>query len=350
MAPPKPRQFEGLEVIEQAFFPDPLFADGFRYWLVPFAAACRIEPVAGQEPKEARLRIMPDAGSREGWLSVAVPTSRDRGNVDGQCRRTRADLAQDPNAAMARWRSETIAESRAFWSKSSVAIADPVMEGLWYETFHLRRSIYRRDSVPPGLFLSSVLGDYAIWHGDYHTNFNLQAPFIGNYEANHFEIGDAFFRAMDFLLQMGRKTAHDYYHARGACISLTGFPIRTRVDAFGLGPFSRMAYMTGWTMQQYWLRYSYSGDRQWLRDEGYPALRDVRCSTPIFSKSAAMVCTTRFRRPRRSNDSRAIRPTTPISRRCCNMPAIACGRRSRPAASLGWMSRCGPSGKIGSNA
>jgi hypothetical protein len=148
------------------------------------------------------------------------------------------------------------------------------MEGLWYETFHLRRSIYRRDSVPPGLFLSSVLGDYAIWHGDYHTNFNLQAPFIGNYEANHFEIGDAFFRAMDFLLQMGRKTAHDYYHARGACISLSGFPIRARDDAFGLGPFSRMAYMTGWTMQQYWLRYSYSGDRQWLRDEGYPALRD----------------------------------------------------------------------------
>jgi hypothetical protein len=274
LAPPTTRPFEGLALIEQAFFPDPLFAGGFRYWLVPFAPQSRIEAVAGHEPKESRLRITPDAGSRDGWLAVAVPTSSDAGNVEGECRRTRAALAGDPSATMTRWRAETIAESRAFWSKSSVAIADPVMESLWYETFHLRRSIYRGDSVPPGLFLPSVMGDYSIWHGDYHTNFNLQAPFIGNYEANHLEIGDAFFRAMDFFLVTGRKTAHDYYHARGACISLTGFPIRTKDDPFGIGPFSRMAYMTGWTMQQYWLRYVYSGDKHWLRDEGYPAIRD----------------------------------------------------------------------------
>ena len=218
---------------------------------------------------------------------MAVPTSSDAGNVEGECRRLRTDLAQDPAAALARWREETVAASRAFWSKSSVAIADPLMEGLWYETFHLRRCIYRRDTVPPGLFLPSVMGDYSIWHGDYHTNFNIQAPFIGNYEANHLEIGDAFFRAMDFLLQAGRKTAHDYYNARGACISLSGFPIRAQDDPFGLGPFSRMAYMTGWTMQPYWLRYLYTGDKHWLSEDGYPALRDGALFYADFLKKRA---------------------------------------------------------------
>ena len=88
------------------------------------------------------------------------------------------------------------------------------MEGLWYETFHLRRSIYRRDSVPPGLFCPVCWATMPFGTAT-TTRTSTCVPFIGNYEANHFEIGDAFFRAMDFLLQMGRKTAHDYYHARG---------------------------------------------------------------------------------------------------------------------------------------
>ena len=322
-------------LIEQAFFSDPLFAGGFRYWLVPLAAQSRIEAVAPRAEGSA-AQITPEAGSRDGWLAVAVPTSSDAGNVEGECRRTRADLARDPAAAMARWREKTIAESRAFWSKSSVTIADPLMEALWYETFHLRRSIYRGDSVPPGLFLPSVMGDYSIWHGDYHTNFNLQAPFIGNYEANHLEIGDAFFRAMDFFLVMGRKTAHDYYNARGACISLSGFPIRDKDDPFGIGPFSRMAYMTGWTMQQYWLRYLYSGDKHWLREEGYPAIARLRaCSTRISQETQRRFIPCVPFLPRRSDASRAIRPTTPISRRSCSIRRTAFGRRSTPAVSLG---------------
>ena len=59
LAPPRTRPFEGRALIEQAFAPDPLFADGFRCWLVPFATQCRIEAAAGQEPKERGSRSRP---------------------------------------------------------------------------------------------------------------------------------------------------------------------------------------------------------------------------------------------------------------------------------------------------
>jgi hypothetical protein len=287
LPPPAVRRFEGLELIEQRFFPDPLFPDGFRYWCVPLAVQCRIEAASASASKDARLTITPTAGQSGGWLAVAVPTSNDPGGVEAECRRTVAELAGDRAAAMARWRDQQIGESRKFWSKSSVTVADPLLERLWYEIFHLRRCIYRRDAVPPGLYLPSALGDYCVWHGDYHTNFNIQAPFFGNYEANHLEIGDAYFGMMDFMLDIGRKVAHDYYNARGSCIALSGFPIRAKEDTFGLGNFSRMAYMTGWMMQPYWLRYLYTGDKNWLRAKGYPAIPDCALFYTDFLKKRA---------------------------------------------------------------
>jgi len=281
---PETLKFEGLDAIQQQFAADPIFPKGFRYWLVPFAAASRIEAPDVRPLKEARLQIIPQTGATEGWLAIAVPTSSDPGDVEGECRRIRADMANDPAAAMVQWRDHAVAEAHKFWSKSSITIADPLMEGLWYETFHIRRCTYRQDAVPPGLYLPSAVGDYSVWHGDYHTNFNLQAAFMGNYEANHFEVGDAYFRAMDFLLEIGRKIAHDYYNARGAFIQLTGFPIRAQDDPFGVGPLCRMAYMTGWTVQPYWSRYVYSGDKKWLRDKGYPAIRDCALFYTDFLK------------------------------------------------------------------
>ncbi|MFA6240136.1 MAG: glycoside hydrolase family 95-like protein, partial [Candidatus Hydrogenedentales bacterium] len=174
----------------------------------------------------------------------------------------------------AAWESGTRAKAAEFWSKSSVHIADPLIESLWYETLHARRCTYRDDTVPPGLFLPSTVEDYSHWHGDYHTNYNIQEPFWADYTANHYELGDAYFRAMDYFQPMGRKIAHDYYNGRGVFIQLTGYPILAEDDVLGCVPMGRMAYMTGWAANQYWWRYQYSMDKEWLRKTGYPFIRD----------------------------------------------------------------------------
>jgi len=172
------------------------------------------------------------------------------------------------------WRQANRESARAFWSKSHLSVSDPLVENLWYETLHARRCAYRQDTVPPGLFLPSTVPDYSHWHGDYHTNYNFQEPFWGDYTANHVDLGDAYFQGMKYLLRIGRKIARDYYDCRGAFIQLSGYPIDAKDDPLGVAPMGRMAYMTGWAMNQYWWRYLYTLDKDWLRRTGYPVIRD----------------------------------------------------------------------------
>jgi len=274
LPPPCIRTAGGWLAVEQAFPPDPLFPSGFRYLLAAFAAGCAQSAVDPGPTGEARLHILPAATAREGCLLVAVPTSRDPGGYDAEWARLRQAVGDRPAEAAATWAAENRRQAGVFWARSRVRIAEPLLENLWYETLHARRCAYRHDTVPPGLFLPSTVQDYSHWHGDYHLNYNLQEPFWGDYTANQLELGDAYFQAMTYLLQIGRKIAHDYYGARGVFIQLSGYPVHAPDDYLGVAPMGRMAYMTGWAMNQYWWRYLYTLDADWLRAVGYPVIRD----------------------------------------------------------------------------
>ena len=261
--------------IEQNLPAEPTFPDGFPYWLVPTIAGAKVEPVDMTPIREARIAITPDAKATEGWLSIAVPTTSDAGGPVAECRRLNEALGADPTATMRQWREETLAAGREFWARSSVAIDDPVMENQWYSNLHIRRCCYRAGKTPPGLYLTPLIGDYSVWHGDYHWNYNFQAPFWGSYEANQIEAGDACFVALEHAMQMGRIIAKKYYHCRGAFIQLTTYPIRATDDVYGAGPLCRMAYMTGWAAQPFWSRYRFTMDKAWLRARGYPAIKEL---------------------------------------------------------------------------
>ena len=278
---------DGSPAIEQRFSPDPLFADGFAYRLEPYVSAGMIEAVDMEPTGEARLHILPLQDAEKGWLVVHVPATSDPGGVEAEGARVRAALSTDPAHAIAGWRQNTLEHAREFWNKSAVSIDDPFLENLWYETFHVRRCVTRADRIPPGLFLPSTVSDYSHWHGDYHLNYNLQMPFWGDYTANHFDLGDAYFQAMKYLLQMGRLIAREYYHTRGVFIQLFGYPIRALDDCCGIAPMGRMAYMTGWAANQYWWRYLTSLDKDWLCREGYPVIRDCALFYTDFLKRGA---------------------------------------------------------------
>ncbi len=266
--------FEGITLIEQYFGKDLLFKDGFRYWAVPFAPEMKVSPVDMSPTGEARISIVPDITKNEGWFAVQIATSSDKGGVEHEVTSVKKMFQADPVSSMKNLRVETIRDAKLFWDQSGVSIDDSLLENLWYETLHIRRSTTRAGIDPPGLFLPSTVHDYSRWHGDYHTNYNLQSPFWGDYAANHSEIGDSYFKAMEYFFQIGRKIAHDYYDARGTFIQLLTYPLYAGDDPYGTGFCSRLAYMTGWAMNQYWSRYLYSQDTTWLRETGYPAIKE----------------------------------------------------------------------------
>jgi hypothetical protein len=274
LPPPMARSKGELQWIEQPFPPDPLFKDGFLCLVAPFAPGSAITRAPSAKALEARLRMMPPMAATNGIMIVAVATSSDAGGAQAELERLRSQLQTRPEETVARWAESNRQSAAEFWSRSHLRLGDALLENLWYETLHARRCAYRRDTVPPGLFLPSTVQDYSHWHGDYHLNYNFQEPFWGDYTANHLELGDGYFRGMEFLLQIGRKIARDYYGCRGAFIQLSGYPIEAQDDPLGVVPMGRMAYMTGWAANQYWWRYLYTLDTNWLRSTGYPVLRD----------------------------------------------------------------------------
>ncbi|MBE6356990.1 MAG: hypothetical protein E7058_07765 [Lentisphaerae bacterium] len=164
--------------------------------------------------------------------------------------------------------------AQEFFRKSSFSGKDKFMEDLWYSTLHIKRATLKAGKVQPGLFLPSTVIHFPAWHGDYHTNYNIQSNYLGDYSANHFDTGDGIFDALAGQIEAGRKIAAEYYNCRGSFIQLSAFPFAPADDHQGGLPFGRLAYMTGWTASLFYQRWRYSMDREFLAAKGYPAIRD----------------------------------------------------------------------------
>lgn len=268
--PPPSASIQGTSgCIEQAFYPDLTFPKGFRYrmTLAPGENLGRCTVPGHSDPKgDAWIDFLPlkqlvENGAK-GELSVTVMTSRDPSLV-----------APKPRAHAAC--VEAARKSAAEYWKSSVSFPqDTFLENLWFAIYHVRRSVLKGGTVPPGLFLPSTVNDFSHWHGDYHANYNMEAIYWGDLTANHLEQTEAYFDCCDYFANIGRKIARDYYHGRGVFIQLEGHPMKYHDDIAGRIPLGRMAYMTGWFMTRYWEYYRMTMDKKWLKERGYPFIRD----------------------------------------------------------------------------
>ena len=72
-----------------------------------------------------------------------------------------------------------------YWTKSAIEIGDEVLEKFWYGSHYLMASCSRNKFFPPGLFGSWITVDNPEWAGDFHLNYNYEAPWWGVYSSNH---------------------------------------------------------------------------------------------------------------------------------------------------------------------
>lgn len=209
------------------------------------------------------LRLLPEADVSEGFLSIGISTvSADDAKELSINRHWDKDI------------NDTRLAAEEFWKKSSVAFEDDILENSWYAAMHTKRSILRAGTPPPGLFIPSTLQPFSLWKGDYHLNYNFQSLFLGDYESNHTDTGDAYFDGIKYLMALGEKIARDYYNIDGGCfIQLCGYPRYSEDDYMGYLPLGRMAYMTGWVAAYFFRRWKLTMDTTFLREQAYPALK-----------------------------------------------------------------------------
>ena len=159
-----------------------------------------------------------------------------------------------------------------FWARSFIEIPDPEIEKRWYAALYVMGSCSRPGKVAPGLWGNWLTTDQPNWHGDFHLNYNFQAPFYIVYGANHADLSLPFYQAIWESVPNGRAMAR----RRG----WRGVHFPVCIGPWGLSPEnpdgdwgqrSNAAYVA-LNFIWYW---QYTQDAAWLKTTGYPYLREV---------------------------------------------------------------------------
>jgi len=154
--------------------------------------------------------------------------------------------------------------------------ADPDLVGLYFQygRYLLMSSSMGRGVLPANL--QGVWNDLydAPWQSDYHTNINLQMNYWPSEVTNLSESNESLFNFIDAYRVPGRATAQGMYGAKG-------WTMHHATDIFGkTGINAEIQYGTSplaasWLSLHLWEHYRFTGDLDFLRQKGYPILREA---------------------------------------------------------------------------
>ncbi|WP_186438519.1 glycosyl hydrolase family 95 catalytic domain-containing protein [Cohnella terricola] len=102
------------------------------------------------------------------------------GNISGK---TQGDVDSLKSSHQSWWDS--------FYSKSFIEIPNKTIEKFYYGSLYLLGSSSRAGEAPPGLW-GAWIARNSDWGGDYHMNYNYQAPFYFAMPTNHAELAASY--------------------------------------------------------------------------------------------------------------------------------------------------------------
>ena len=104
-----------------------------------------------------------------------------------------------------------------FWAESLVEIGDTTVEKYYYGSQYLLASCSRNRNFPPGLWGNTLTMDatFEAWEGDYHSNYNHEAPWWGSYSSNHIALTEVYDQPILDYIPEGRKHAREFLNADG---------------------------------------------------------------------------------------------------------------------------------------
>lgn len=102
-----------------------------------------------------------------------------------------------------------------FYSKSEFKIDDEQLELNWYACQYHLAICARNVNFPPGIYGNFITTETERWHGDYHLNYNYEAPFYAVFSSNHPELSDCYFAPLEDFVPIGREYAKKHLNCRG---------------------------------------------------------------------------------------------------------------------------------------
>jgi alpha-L-fucosidase 2 len=104
---------------------------------------------------------------------------------------------------------------RNFWARSDVRIGDSFLEKYYYASQYLFACTTRSGKFAPGIWGSFITQDSTAWGGDYHLNYNYQAPYWAAYSSNYIDLTDNFDQPLLDYMEEGKRLAKMLLHING---------------------------------------------------------------------------------------------------------------------------------------
>jgi alpha-L-fucosidase 2 len=144
-----------------------------------------------------------------------------------------------------------------FWSLSNIEIGDSYLEKYYYASQYLFACASRENKFAPGIWGPFITKDSSAWGGDYHLNYNYQAPYWASYSSNHIDLTDNFDQPLLDYMEKGKVHAKTLLNVRGIY-----YPV-------GIGPKGLIT--TRWPLTPDEMQQRY-GTRENTIDSGYKFL------------------------------------------------------------------------------
>ena len=191
-------------------------------------------------------------------------------------KKTTVALIMYTNFDRTNWKEASIAEARSlspagitkmkkeheqwwkiFWSRSTIHIDDPYLEKYYFASQYLFACATRGNKFAPGIWGPFITQDSSAWGGDYHLNYNYQAPFWAAYSSNYIDLVDNYDQPLLDYIPKGKWHAQDLLNIQGVY-----YPV-------GIGP--RGLVTTRWPLTPEEMEKKY-GTRENTIDHGYKFL------------------------------------------------------------------------------
>ena len=94
-----------------------------------------------------------------------------------------------------------------FFSASKVTLEDKEIETFYNSSLYHLAGCMGNKEFPPGLFGNFITDDFFPWAGDYHMNYNYEAPYYCIFSANHPELFDGYMTPVNEMSGEAEKFA-----------------------------------------------------------------------------------------------------------------------------------------------
>jgi hypothetical protein len=172
---------------------------------------------------------------------------------------------------------------KKFWSQSGIKINDVLLQNTWYRSLYFLRCVSKPGVQSVGLF-AGLINDTPAWHGDYHTNYNIQQTYWAAYQANHPDMAEPYDRLMHEYLPRAKWLSNKVFSMDGAYYPHVLYAYEPPDPAKSKSRHGRQYIhhtwgmtigVNGFSVQPLWWRYKYDPNPDRLKNMVYPVLREV---------------------------------------------------------------------------